>query len=112
LTPPFWLVLVGPEPPAIVAMLDCLQRPADHLAGGADDRASLIRWLVVAILPVPVPVPVPVLLGYGILLGYYFAVIRRNMPGSPAERCCVQAGPWSRIATIATPGDRGDPGAP
>ena len=28
-------------------------------------------------------VTVPVLLGYGIVLGYYFAVIRRNSPSSP-----------------------------
>ncbi len=58
-------------------MLDCLQRPADHFEGGAEDRRSWIRWLVVAI------VLVPVLLGYGILLGYYYVVIRRNMPGGP-----------------------------
>ena len=66
MTPPFWLVLVGLEFPAIIAMLDCLQRPADHFEGGAEDRTAWIRWLVVAIL-----------------LGYYFVVIRRNMPGSP-----------------------------
>ena len=28
-------------------------------------------------------VTVPVLLGYGIVLGYYFAVVRRNSPASP-----------------------------
>lgn len=77
MTPPFWLILIGIEFPAIVAMLDCLQRPADHFAGGAEDRTAWIRWLVVAI------VLVPVLLGYGILLGYYYVVIRRNMPGGP-----------------------------
>ncbi|WP_436795604.1 hypothetical protein [Actinospongicola halichondriae] len=77
MTPPFWLVLIGIEFPAMIAMLDCLQRPADHFEGGAEDRTSWIRWLVVAILLVPV------LLGYGILLGYYFVVIKRNMPGSP-----------------------------
>ena len=77
MTPPFWLILIGLEFPAMVAMLDCVQRPADHFAGGADDRTAWIRWLVVAILLVPV------LLGYGILLGYYYVVIRRNMPGGP-----------------------------
>lgn len=77
MTPPFWLVLIGLEVPAVVAMLDCLQRPADHFEGGAVDRTAWIRWLVVAILLVPV------LLGYGILLGYHFVVIRRNTPGSP-----------------------------
>lgn len=77
MTPPFWLVLIGIEFPAMVAMLDCVQRPPDHFAGGAEDRRAWIKWLVVAI------VLVPVLLGYGIILGYYYVVIRRNMPGSP-----------------------------
>ena len=77
MTPPLWLVIIGLEFPAIIAMLDCVQRPADHFEGGSADRTAWIRWLIVAILLVPV------LLGYGILLGYYFTVIRRNMPGSP-----------------------------
>lgn len=75
--PPLWMLLLFIELPAIVAMLDCLQRPSEHFEGGAADRIGWIKWLVVAI------VLVPVLLGYGILLGYYSAVIRRNMPGSP-----------------------------
>ncbi|MCO8126793.1 hypothetical protein NHL50_06205 [Acidimicrobiia bacterium EGI L10123] len=77
MTPPLWLVIIGLEFPAMIAMLDCLQRPADHFEGGAADRTAWIRWLVVAILLVPV------LIGYGILLGYYYVVIRRNAPGSP-----------------------------
>ena len=77
MTPPFWLVLIGLEFPALIAMLDCVQRPADHFEGGAEDETAWTRWLVVAILLVPV------LLGYGILLGYYYVVIRRNTPGSP-----------------------------
>lgn len=77
MTPPLWLVLIGLEFPAMIAMLDCLQRPADHFEGGAADRTAWIRWLGVAILLVPV------LIGYGILLGYYYVVIRRNAPGSP-----------------------------
>lgn len=77
MTPPFWIVLIGLEFPAIVAMLDCIQRPEDHFEGGADDKRAWTRWLIVAMLLVPV------LLGYGILLGYYYVVIRRNMPGSP-----------------------------
>lgn len=74
MAPPLWLVILGLEVPAIVAMLDCLQRPVDHFAGGADDRAGWIRWLGIAI------VLVPIFVGYGILLGYYYSVIRRNMP--------------------------------
>ena len=77
MTPPLWLVLIGLEFPAIIALLDCVQRPADHFEGGATDRTAWLRWLVVgAIL-------VPFLLGYGILLGYYYVVIRRNAPGGP-----------------------------
>lgn len=75
MTPPWWLVIIGLEFPAMIAMLDCLQRPADHFEGGADDRVAWIRWLAVAILLVPV------LIGYGILLGYYYVVIQRNAPG-------------------------------
>ena len=77
MSPPLWLVILGLELPAIVAMSDCLQRPPDHFDGGAEDRTAWLRWLVVAILLVPV------LLGYGILLGYYYVVIRRNTPGRP-----------------------------
>jgi hypothetical protein len=76
-TPPLWLVLIGLEFPAIIALLDCVQRPADHFEGGAPDRTAWLRWLVVG------AVLVPVLLGYGILLGYYYVVIRRNAPGGP-----------------------------
>ena len=35
-----------------------------------------LKWLLVAV------VTVPVLLGYGIVLGYYFAVVRRNSPAA------------------------------
>lgn len=77
MTPPFWLVLIGLEFPALIALLDCVQRPADHFEGAEADKKAWTRWLVVAMLLVPV------LLGYGILLGYYYVVIRRNTPGSP-----------------------------
>ena len=62
MSPPLWLVILGLELPAIVAMSDCLQRPPDHFDGGAEDRTAWLRWLVVAILLVPV------LLGGGIPL--------------------------------------------
>ena len=77
MTPPLPLLILMLEFPVIMALLDCSQRPADHFADGADDRKAWIRWLVVAV------VTVPILLGYGIVLGYYFAVVRR---GSPASR--------------------------
>ncbi len=72
MTPPLALVLLGLELPALMALLDCWQRPPEHFQDGAEDRTAWIRWLVVAV------VTVPILLGYGIVLGYYFAVVRRS----------------------------------
>jgi hypothetical protein len=74
---PWPLLLLGLEFPAIMAMLDCTQRPAEHFAGGAADRSAWVKWLVVALLTVPI------LVGYGIVIGYYYSVVRRNSPGSP-----------------------------
>jgi hypothetical protein len=73
---PWWLVLLGLEFPVLMALLDCSNRPAEHFEGGAGDRRSWLGWLGVAVLTVPV------LIGYGILIGYYFAVVRRNSPAS------------------------------
>jgi hypothetical protein len=75
-TPPLPLVLLGLEFPVLMALLDCWQRPADHFEGGAPDRRAWLRWLLVAV------VTAPVLLGFGIVLGYYFAVVRRNSPAA------------------------------
>lgn len=76
LTPSLPLVLVLLEFPVIAAVLDCWQRPADHFLGGAADRKAWMRWLAVAV------VTAPILLGFGIVLGYYYAVVRRNSPAS------------------------------
>ena len=76
MTPPLWLVLLGLEFPVAMALLDCLQRPPEHFKDGAEDRTAWLRWLVVAV------VTIPILLGYGIVLGYYFAVVRRNSPAA------------------------------
>ena len=76
MTPPLPLVLLGLEFPVLMALLDCWQRPPEHFAEGVEDRQAWIRWLLVAV------VTVPVLLGYGIVLGYYFAVVRRNSPAA------------------------------
>lgn len=75
--PPWPLLVLMLEFPVIMALLDCWQRPVDHFTEGAADRTAWLRWLVVAVATVPV------LLGYGIVLGYYYAVVRRNSPASP-----------------------------
>ena len=77
-----WLLLVvGLEFPAVLALVDCINRESDHFVRGAEDRKAWIRWLLVAVLTVPV------LLGYGIVLGYYFTVVKRSSPGreTPSE---------------------------
>ena len=75
------LLLLGLEFPAVLALVDCFNRDDDHFTGGADDRRSWIGWLIVAM------VTVPILVGYGIVLGYYFTVVKVNTPGrrSPSE---------------------------
>ena len=75
---PWWLVLLGLEFPAVMALLDCVNRPPEHFAGGGPDRRSWLGWLVVGILTVPI------LIGYGVVIGYYFSVVRRNSPASPS----------------------------
>lgn len=76
MTPSLPVVLLLLEFPVVMAVLDCWQRPEEHFAGGADDRTAWLRWLVVAVITVPI------LLGFGIVLGYYYAVVRRNSPAS------------------------------
>ncbi len=71
---PWFVILVGLEFPAVLALVDCWNRPDDHFAEGADDRRGWVRWLVVAV------VTVPVLLGYLVLIAYYQVVVRRQSP--------------------------------
>lgn len=71
---PWYVVLVGLEFPAVLALVDCWNRPEDHFPGGAPDRQAWRRWLVVAVLTVPV------LVGYLLLVAYYQTVVRRNSP--------------------------------
>ena len=76
---PWWIVLLGLEFPAVLALIDCVGRPADHFAGGAEDRQGWIRWLIVAVATVPI------LVGFLLLIGYYHVVIRRNSPFTRGE---------------------------
>jgi len=73
-----WLILiVGLELPATLSLVDCINRSDEEFAGGAADRRGWLRWLVVA-LPTSL-----VGIGYGIVLGYYWAVVKRNSPVRP-----------------------------
>ncbi len=73
---PWWIVLVGLEFPAVLALVDCTNRPDHHFVGGADDQRAWKRWLLVAILTVPI------LVGYLLIVAYYHVVVRRNSPFS------------------------------
>ncbi len=81
LTPVRYVVLVvGLEFPAIVALLDCINRSPEEFDGGADDRGAWIKWLAISLLLCPI------LLGYGIVLGYYWAVVKRANPMTAGKR--------------------------
>lgn len=72
-----WLpILLGLALPALMALIDCANRPAHHFAGGEEDKRAWVRWLVVGLLGSWM------LWGYGIVLGYYYAVIKRNSPAN------------------------------
>jgi hypothetical protein len=73
-----WLILiVGLEFPATLSLVDCINRSDEEFAGGTADRKGWLRWLVVAVLTSVVGI------GYGIVLGYYWAVVKRNNPARP-----------------------------
>ena len=66
-----WLLLVfGFEFPVLLALLDCFNREAEGFDGGASDRRAWLGWLSAA-LALP-------LVGYGIVLGYYWSVVKRD----------------------------------
>jgi hypothetical protein len=72
-----FLLILALETPALLALLDCTNRNPDDFAGGAEDRRSWLKWLVVGVATAWF------LVGNGIVLGYYYAVIRRNTPMRP-----------------------------
>ena len=68
-----WLLLVlGLDSIAILALVDCINRPEDHFEGGRDDQRGWTRWLWLAVATAWFGV------GNGIVLGYYYAVVKRN----------------------------------
>jgi hypothetical protein len=71
------VLLFGLEFPALLALLDCTNRPDEHFAGGAPDRKGWVRWLIIAVATAWVG------FGEAIVLGYYYAVVRRNTPARP-----------------------------
>ena len=66
------IALLVLESISILALLDCYGRDPEEFNGGSDDRRAWLWWLVVAVGTSWF------LLGNGIVLGYYFVVIRRN----------------------------------
>ena len=66
-----WLLLVlGLEFPVLLALLDCFNREPEGFEDGASDRTAWLGWLLAAlVLP---------LVGYGVVLGYYWSVVKRD----------------------------------
>jgi hypothetical protein len=73
---PWLIVLIGLELPAVLALVDCTNRPAHHFEGGESDKRGWQRWLLVAVLTVPL------LVGFLIIAGYYHVVVRRSSPAA------------------------------
>ena len=67
-------LLIGLESIAVFTLLDCFNRDPGDFAGGAPDRQAWIKWLWVAVATAWFGV------GNGIVLGYYYAVVKRNSP--------------------------------
>jgi hypothetical protein len=66
------VLVIGLTFPATFSLLDCSNRAPDDFERGARDRRAWLVWLGVAVPLCLVGV------GYGIVLGYYYSVVRRN----------------------------------
>ena len=66
------ILLLGLLFPATLSLIDCINREPSDFEGGAPDRQAWIRWLILAI-----PLSL-ILVGYGIVLGYYWNVVKRT----------------------------------
>jgi hypothetical protein len=58
----------------LLALLDCYNRDPEQFTGGAEDRWSWLKWLLVGVATAWL------LVGNGIVLGYYYSVIKRSSP--------------------------------
>ena len=68
-----WVLLVlGLDSIAILSLIDCFNRPVTHFEGGEPDKRGWIRWLWIAVATAWAGV------GNLIVIGYYYAVVRRN----------------------------------
>ena len=59
-----------------MALLDCWNRDADEFPGGQADRRAWLQWLLVGVATAWL------LVGNGIVLAYYFVVIKRGSPAT------------------------------
>jgi hypothetical protein len=70
------LVVLALEVPALMALLDCFNRRADEFPGREADRRAWLLWLLVGVATAWI------LVGNGIVLAYYFVVIKRGSPAT------------------------------
>jgi len=80
------LLITGMAFPGVVALADCYQRDPEHFPGGARDRSAWLKWLVVALITAPIGV------GYGILLGYHWNIVKRH---STMTSVIIEDDDWS-----------------
>jgi len=64
------LFVLALETPAVVALLDCVNREPDEFPGGAQDQREWRRWLILGVLTAWF------LVGNAVVLAYYFVVVK------------------------------------
>lgn len=69
---PIIFALLVLESIPLLALVDCFGRRPEEFAGGAGDRRGWLIWLAIAVATAWF------LVGNGIVLGYYYTVVRRN----------------------------------
>jgi hypothetical protein len=68
------LFILALETPAILALLDCTNRDPDQFPGGDADRRAWQRWLLAGVATAWI------LVGNGVVLAYYYSIVRRTTP--------------------------------